>query len=208
MTTRNCLEPQICLMEKGNGKSSRLKLQSRRHLYCHVDGLSIWCSSSHGLSAAVQSRSSLTYTCWAREIKSKEINVHFVYPMSLFMDKTGPDLAFTNLLLPTRSIHEHWGSQIHQDVALLSHTTQGHLDLASKSPSSAEAFPRFPMSPAEQINKFSTLPSFLILLRRWSSQRQSPSLLYPPQAHNSVSYCCKGFTICMRLLQIFSFSQG
>jgi len=68
-------------------------------------------------------------------------------------------------------------------------------------------FPRFPMSQTEQTDKFNTPPSFLILLPG-SSQRQSPSLLYPPQAHNSIGYCCKGFTICMRLLQISSVSQG
>lgn len=133
-----------------------------------------------------------------------------MYPTSLFMDKTELDLAstlaFTNLLLPTRSVHEHWGSQIHQDMALLSHTTQGHLDLASKSPSSAEAFPRFPTSPTEQINKFSTLPSFLILLPR-CSQRQSPSLLYPPQAHNSV-IAVRGLQSVWGFYKYFLFHRG
>ena len=106
----------------------------------------------------------------AREIKSKEVKVHFVYPMSFFMDKTELDLTSTlvstNLLLRTHSIYERQGSQIHHDTALLGHMSQAHLDLASKLPSSAEAFPRFPMSPTEQIDKFNTSPSFLILLPR------------------------------------------
>lgn len=132
--------------------------------------------------------------------------------MSWFTDKTELDLASTlastKLLLPTYRTREHRGSQIHHGTALLGHMAQAHLDLASKLPSSAEAFPRFPMPPTDQIDKFSTPSLFLILLPGWSSQRQSPSLLYPPQAHNSIGYCRKGFTICTRLLQIFSFFTG
>lgn len=106
----------------------------------------------------------------AREIKSKEVSVRFVYHMALFMDKTELDLtstlASTNLLLPTHCTHKHQGSQVHHGTALLGHMAQAHLDLASKLSCSAEAFPRFLMLLTEQIDKFSTPPSFLILLPR------------------------------------------
>ena len=83
----------------------------------------------------------------SREIKCNEVNVHFVYPISLSIHRTELDLAstlaFTSLLLPTHSTHEHQGSQIHYGAAFLSHMAQAHLGLASKLPSSAEAFQDF-----------------------------------------------------------------
>lgn len=131
-----------------------------------------------------------------------------------------PRLLWGTHIWPWKSPRVIWHqeSQIHHGTALLSHMAQDHLDLTSKLPSSAEAFPRFPTIQTEQIHKsapclisyFLFISYFLLLLLvpRWSSWRQSPSLLHPPQAHNSIGCCCKGFIICMRLLQIFSFSQG
>lgn len=200
MTTRNCSEPRMSLMEKENGKTSSLKLQSRKHLCCPVAAVSIWCPSSRGLEVPVCSRASLTSLYLAREIKSKEIDVLIVYPMSLFMDRTEPDLLSTNPLFLSLCTHEPQGSQIQPSTALMGNMAQANLDPVSTFPSSPEAFPRFPTSPTEQTDKCSTSLPFLIPLPRWSGQGLNPSLVYPLQTHNSVVYCCRGFTFCIRLL--------
>lgn len=179
-------------MEKENGKSSSLELQSRRHLYCHVAAASTWCPGSRGLSVSVCSKASSRYL--AREIKSKEINVLILYPMFFFMDRTEPDLLSISLLFLTLCTHE---PQLTPDIA------QAHLYPAPKFPSSPEAFPRFPTSPTKQTDKFSTPLSLLIPLPRWSSQGPNLSLLHSLQTHNSTVYCYNGFK-----LSIFFFSQG
>lgn len=152
MTTRNCSEPQMSLMEKDNGKSSSQKSQSRRHLYCHIAAASICCPSSHGLSVSVGSRASLRSLYLAREIKSKEINVLILYPMFFFMDRTEPDLLSTNLLFLTLCTHEPKEGEIPPGTALTGDVAQAHLYPAPKFPSSPEAFPQLPTSPTEQMN--------------------------------------------------------
>lgn len=76
--TRNCSEPRMSSMEKENGKSSSLKLQSRRHLYCHVAAASIWCPGSHGLSVSGCSRASLRSLHLARKLKQRNQCPYFV----------------------------------------------------------------------------------------------------------------------------------
>lgn len=103
MTTRNCSEPGMSLMEKENGKSSSLKLQSRGNLYCHVAAASIWCPSSRGLSVSVGSRASLRSLYLAREIRIKESNVLILYPIFFH----GQDWAISAFQQPpvSNSVH-------------------------------------------------------------------------------------------------------
>lgn len=65
-------------------KSSSLKLQSRRHLYCHAAAVSIWCPSSQGLSVSGGSRVPLRSLHLAREIKSKRNQCPYFVPHGFF----------------------------------------------------------------------------------------------------------------------------
>lgn len=146
MATRNCLGPQICLMEKENGKSSRLKLQNRRHPYCHVDALFIWCSSSHSLKVSVHPRPSQCVCIWLWKSKAKK-SICILCALYLCLDSASPGLCPVFHQPPAFTSQHPWAlrKQIwhgHPESYNVLGTTL--LDLASKLPSSAEGFPGFP----------------------------------------------------------------